>query len=84
MLMVVWIKHFQSVDHPKLESGPQLVVLIHNIGWQADETIQGGEDAEEITVTDGTLTISLGDGSFISSQSTVAGGVAAGNVAALE
>ena len=54
----------------------------YNIGWQADETIQGGEDAEEITVTDGTLTVSLGDGSFISSQSTVAGGVAAGNVAA--
>ena len=54
----------------------------YNIGWQADETIQGGEDAEEITVTDGTLTISLGDGSFVSSQSTVAGGVASGNVAA--
>jgi len=53
----------------------------YNIGWQADETIQGGEDAEEITVTDGTLTVSLGDGSFISSQSTVAGSVAAGNVA---
>ena len=53
----------------------------YNIGWQADETIQGGEDAEEITVTDGTLTVSLGDGSFISSQSTVAGGVAGGNVA---
>ena len=45
-------------------------------------TIQGGEDAEEITVTDGTLTVSLGDGSFVSSQSTVTGGVAAGNVAA--
>jgi len=44
--------------------------------------MQGGEDAEEITVTDGTLTVSLGDGSFISSQSTVAGGVASGNVAA--
>jgi hypothetical protein len=53
----------------------------YNIGWQADETMQGGEDAEEITVTDGTLTVSLGDGSFISSQSTVAGGVAGGNVA---
>jgi len=53
----------------------------YNIGWQADETMQGGEDAEEITVTDGTLTISLGDGSFISSQSTVTGGVAGGNVA---
>jgi len=54
----------------------------YNIGWQADETIQGGEDAEEITVTDGTLTVSLGDGSFVSSQSTVKGGVAGGNVAA--
>jgi len=54
----------------------------YNIGWNADSTIQGGEDAEEITVTDGTLTISLGDGSFVSSQSTVTGGVAAGNVAA--
>jgi len=53
----------------------------YNIGWNANSTIQGGEDAEEITVTDGTLTISLGDGSFISSQSTVAGGVAGGNVA---
>jgi len=53
----------------------------YNIGWQADETMQGGEDAEEITVTDGTLTVSLGDGSFVSSQSTVAGGVAGGNVA---
>ena len=54
----------------------------YNIGWNADSTIQGGEDAEEITVTDGTLTVSLGDGSFVSSQSTVTGGVAAGNVAA--
>ena len=53
----------------------------YNIGWNANSTIQGGEDAEEITVTDGTLTVSLGDGSFISSQSTVAGSVAAGNVA---
>ena len=53
----------------------------YNIGWQTAGTIQGGEDAEEITVTDGTLTVSLGDGSFISSQSTVAGGVAGGNVA---
>jgi len=53
----------------------------YNIGWQADETIQGGEDAEEISVTDGTMTISLGDGSFLSSASTVTGGVAGGNVA---
>jgi hypothetical protein len=53
----------------------------YNLGWQTAGTPQGGEDAEEITVTDGTLTISLGDGSFISSQSTVAGGVAGGNVA---
>jgi len=53
----------------------------YNIGWNANSTIQGGEDTEEITVTDGTLTVSLGDGSFISSQSTVAGSVAAGNVA---
>jgi hypothetical protein len=56
----------------------------YNLGWNGTNgaDMQGGEDAEEITVTDGTLTISLGDGSFISSQSTVAGGVAAGNVAA--
>jgi len=54
----------------------------YNLGWQTAGTHQGGEDAEEITVTDGTLTISLGDGSFISSQSTVAGGVATGNVGA--
>jgi len=52
----------------------------YNIGWQADETIQGGEDAEEITLTDGTLTISLGDGSFLSSTSTVSSGVAGGAV----
>jgi len=57
----------------------------YNVGFtgaSAATVQQTGEDAEEITVTDGTLTISLGDGSFISSQSTVAGGVAAGNVAA--
>ena len=54
----------------------------YDLGWQTAGTPQGAEDAEEITVTDGTLTVSLGDGSFISSQSTVAGGVAAGNVAA--
>jgi len=56
----------------------------YNLGWNGTNgaDMQGGEDAEEITVTDGTLTVSLGDGSFISSQSTVAGGVAAGNVAA--
>ena len=54
----------------------------YNLGWQTAGTPQGGEDAEEITVTDGTLTISLGDGSFISSQSTVPGGVASGNVGA--
>jgi len=56
----------------------------YNIGFtgaSAATVQQTGEDAEEITVTDGTLTISLGDGSFISSQSTVAGGVAGGNVA---
>ena len=56
----------------------------YNLGWNGTNgaDMQGGEDAEEITLTDGTLTISLGDGSFVSSQSTVAGGVAAGNVAA--
>jgi hypothetical protein len=55
----------------------------YNLGWNGTNgaDMQGGEDAEEITVTDGTLTVSLGDGSFISSQSTVAGSVAAGNVA---
>jgi hypothetical protein len=56
----------------------------YNIGFtgNAAATVQQtGEDAEEITVTDGTLTVSLGDGSFVSSQSTVAGGVAGGNVA---
>jgi len=54
----------------------------YNIGFSnATAAQQTGDDAEEITVTDGTLTISLGDGSFISSQSTVAGGVAGGNVA---
>jgi len=54
----------------------------YNIGFSnAGAVQQTGDDAEEITVTDGTLTISLGDGSFISSQSTVAGGVAGGNVA---
>jgi len=56
----------------------------YNLGWNGTNgaDMQGGEDAEEITVTDGTLTVSLGDGSFLSSQSTVAGGVASGNVAA--
>jgi hypothetical protein len=55
----------------------------YNLGWNGTNgaSMQGGEDAEEITVTDGTLTVSLGDGSFISSQSTVAGSVAGGNVA---
>jgi len=54
----------------------------YNIGFSnAGAVQQTGDDAEEITVTDGTLTISLGDGSFVSSQSTVAGGVAGGNVA---
>jgi len=54
----------------------------YNIGFSNTGAVQQtGDDAEEITVTDGTLTISLGDGSFISSQSTVAGGVAGGNVA---
>jgi len=53
----------------------------YNIGWSSAEQTQAGEDAEEITVTDGTLTISLGDGSFLSSASTVSGGTAGGNVA---
>jgi len=52
----------------------------YDLGWQTAGTPQGGEDAEEITLTDGTLTISLGDGSFLSSTSTVSSGVAGGAV----
>jgi len=54
----------------------------YNLGWNGTDgsSMQGGEDAEEITITDGTLTISLGDGSFLSSTSTVTSGVAGGAV----
>jgi len=52
----------------------------YNLGYQEDGSDQASEDAPSVTVTDGTLTVSLGDGSFVSSQSTVADGVASGSV----
>ena len=57
----------------KVGKWTQLLVLTTT--WMEDRLmtpIQGGEDAEEITVTDGTLTVSLVMQAHISSQSTVA------------
>ena len=72
MLMVVWIKVCQCSGSKKLENGQQQVVLTYNIGWQtALKFSKVVKMHPEITVTDGTLTISLGDGSLVTSQSTV-------------
>ena len=55
----------------------------YNLGFSAATAAQQtGEDAVVTTVTDGQMTIKLGDSGHLSDTSTVTGGVASGNVGA--